>query len=587
MPKVLLLAWDRVFKIKDAFGNKQYKPEDIQELFRKLFNNVKNIHEELAEYINIPIWNCPGFYKDDDEDYTIAITPDFPITDSLSMGDEHLSTIPETKSDELIMSIVKNLVLNPSESVDLSNIGSECNVPIGDNFTTFSNSLFDADEKCSSSDDKSSSDEDHPKENFKYFSNTLSDEEIISTKIDPHHFNAESDRIEYLLNRDTSIVSSPKFDSLLDEFADELIFLKSIPPGIDEADFDPEEEIHFVERLLYDNSSPRPPKELNSKNSDAIIESFSPSPIPIEDNNSLMEEIDIFLALDDSIPLGIKNDEYYFEGDILFLEEFLRNDSPSLPKHESFPFDVPSSPRPLAKPSDDDGIYFDDEPVTGILTDKVVGYWDKEEKIKKAEEEARLNAISKTEVIKVVHEEAEKIGIYPKEVISSKVGEPFMKAQDAEHEVLKRQHTKKVRKSLELRKHKYDSYMWTVRSRLKPEPITDIKIHPKTKLVVVTVYRGTNERNFDVHKHFLFGAFGISELDELREIIPKKKNTVSDIDKVEMEALVSYLVAASMVKSPKNARFSMKPRKLIAEHPDQEKLKSKKVKLEALGYKMD
>nr|GFA22266.1 hypothetical protein [Tanacetum cinerariifolium] len=31
-PKVLLLAWDRVFKIKDAFGNKQYKPEDIQEL---------------------------------------------------------------------------------------------------------------------------------------------------------------------------------------------------------------------------------------------------------------------------------------------------------------------------------------------------------------------------------------------------------------------------------------------------------------------------------------------------------------------------------------------------------------------------
>ncbi|GJX88432.1 hypothetical protein Tco_0340446 [Tanacetum coccineum] len=39
----------------------------------------------------------------------------------------------------------------------------------------------------------------------------------------------------------------------------------------------------------------------------------------------------------------------------------------------------------------------------------------------------------------------------------------------------------------------------------------------------------------------------------------------SDINKVEMEALVSYLVAASMVKSPENARFSMKLRKLIAE----------------------
>nr|GFA30208.1 hypothetical protein [Tanacetum cinerariifolium] len=77
-PKVLLLAWDRVFEIKDAFGNKQYKPEDIQELFRKLFNDVQNIHEELAEYINTPGWNHPVFYNngdDDDVDYTIAITP--------------------------------------------------------------------------------------------------------------------------------------------------------------------------------------------------------------------------------------------------------------------------------------------------------------------------------------------------------------------------------------------------------------------------------------------------------------------------------------------------------------------------------
>nr|GEV75495.1 hypothetical protein [Tanacetum cinerariifolium] len=78
-PKVLLLAWDRVSKIKDAFGNKQYKPEDVQELIQKLFNVVQNIHEELAEYINTPSWNRPAFYNydddDDDEDYTTAITP--------------------------------------------------------------------------------------------------------------------------------------------------------------------------------------------------------------------------------------------------------------------------------------------------------------------------------------------------------------------------------------------------------------------------------------------------------------------------------------------------------------------------------
>nr|GFC76302.1 hypothetical protein [Tanacetum cinerariifolium] len=60
--------------------------------------------------------------------------------------------------------------------------------------------------------------------------------------------------------------------------------------------------------------------------------------------------------------------------------------------------------------------------------------------IKKAMEEARLNAISKTEVIKVVRKEEKMIGIHLKEAISSKAGELFRKAQDAEHEVLKRQH---------------------------------------------------------------------------------------------------------------------------------------------------
>nr|GEZ13312.1 putative ribonuclease H-like domain-containing protein [Tanacetum cinerariifolium] len=39
------------------------------------------------------------------------------------------------------------------------------------------------------------------------------------------------------------------------------MFLKSIPPGTDKADCDPEEENHLIEKLLDDNSSPCPPKE--------------------------------------------------------------------------------------------------------------------------------------------------------------------------------------------------------------------------------------------------------------------------------------------------------------------------------------
>nr|GEY45075.1 hypothetical protein [Tanacetum cinerariifolium] len=235
-----------------------------------------------------------------------------------------------------------------------------------DDFTTFSNLFFDADKKISSSDDESFSNEDVLKE---IYSNPLFDEEIISIKIYPHQFNAEFDLIESLLNQDSSIISSSKIDSLLDEFASELIFFKSIPSGIDEADCDPEEEICLIEKLFYDNSSPRLPEEFNSENSDAVIKPFSPSPIPVEDSDSLMEQIDLSLTPDDLMSPGIENDDYDSEGDIIFLEELLSNDSLSLPENESFHFDVPSSPRPPVKPLDDEEI----EPNTRILTVKVVG----------------------------------------------------------------------------------------------------------------------------------------------------------------------------------------------------------------------
>ncbi|GKA97050.1 hypothetical protein Tco_0824944, partial [Tanacetum coccineum] len=167
----------------------------------------------------------------------------------------------------------------------------------------------------------------------------------------------------------TSIDSSSKIDSLLDEFAGELTLLKSIPLGIDDDKLDPEGEIHPVERLLYDNSYPRPSEDSNSDVSDAITKSFSPFPLPVEDSDSLMKEIDLFLTPDDSMPPGIETDDYDSEGDILLFEELLSNDSPSLPENESFHFDIPSSPRPSAKQPDDDEI----EPDRGLLTTKVVG----------------------------------------------------------------------------------------------------------------------------------------------------------------------------------------------------------------------
>ncbi|GJX64080.1 hypothetical protein Tco_0298423 [Tanacetum coccineum] len=269
---------------------------------------------------------------------------------------------------------------------------------------------------------------------------------------------------------------------------------------------------------------------------------------------------------------------------------------------------------------------------------------DKEEKIKKATEEAKLLAMSRPKVIKVVQEEAKKIGLDPRKIASAKVGMKFKKTKDVEHEVLKREHSKKVKRLTELNKRSAEEHMWTMTNRIKPEPIIDVRIHPNTKPIVASVFRNNDKRNFDVHQPFKFSNFGITELDKLGLIIQKKKNSVikdlmtslskryerlkkipeelgiqsalpapapeqassqtsgrkrkhmelepevkafqrwDDIHKVGVDSLVSYLVMALMVKTEENARFSLKLRKMIADHPDQDKLKSKKVKLEALGY---
>ncbi|GJY08096.1 hypothetical protein Tco_0375150 [Tanacetum coccineum] len=307
--------------------------------------------EEVANLSTYPSRHFNSFFYDDDdnEEYIIAITPEEPV-DSLIIEDEHLDTIPETESDEFIKSSVENLVPTLSESEDFSDIESYDDESSHEefiheiSFKTYSNPLFDLDEEIISSE-----------------FNPIHNEDLDSTPKNDR-FDIESYLLKSLLNRDTLMASSLKIDSFFKEFADELI---TIPPRI--VNREHEESISLMERLLYDNSSPRPPKELNVENS---IESFSPSPIPVEYSDSLIEEIDLFLTPDDSMPPGIKNDDYDSEGDILFLEELLSNDSSTLPKNESFHFNIPSSPRPPTRPPDD-GIYF--EPDTGILTVNVAG----------------------------------------------------------------------------------------------------------------------------------------------------------------------------------------------------------------------
>nr|GEY56142.1 hypothetical protein [Tanacetum cinerariifolium] len=122
---------------------------------------------------------------DDDEDYTIAVTPSFPIEEpdnSLSMGDEHLDTISATESDEFIKSSVENLIPIPSESEGIPD--NMCDVSFHDNSPPLDVSkdqfedFFDSNDEFSSIDDDSFS-----IDNIDYVEASPSDSELVSSEV--------------------------------------------------------------------------------------------------------------------------------------------------------------------------------------------------------------------------------------------------------------------------------------------------------------------------------------------------------------------------------------------------------------------
>ncbi|GJR37155.1 hypothetical protein Tco_1212839 [Tanacetum coccineum] len=192
---------------------------------------------------------------------SIVITPVLPTLepeDSLSMGDEHLSTIPKKESDEVIKSSVEDLISILSESEDTFGSDSEYD----------SSSLMTR-----------LSDKDVPKDNVKIYSNPLFefDDEYISSEVNPL-FDEVLENIKskdsYVSNLDKpTLLITPLFDANEDECFnlgggfDEIegcLTSDSIPLGIDGADFNPEEDILLLDKLLnHDISFPLHPKELH------------------------------------------------------------------------------------------------------------------------------------------------------------------------------------------------------------------------------------------------------------------------------------------------------------------------------------
>nr|GFA90443.1 hypothetical protein [Tanacetum cinerariifolium] len=148
LTNLVILTHNNIFVVRIA--------GDLMKPFNK--QEEKRIEEEQAAKARY--WKIPACC-DDDDDYDSAITPILstkePI-ESLSMGDEHLDTIPATESDEVIKSSVENLVPIPSEFRGIPD--TMCDVHLDNNHTPLKAKdhvkiVLNSNDDISSSDDDS------------------------------------------------------------------------------------------------------------------------------------------------------------------------------------------------------------------------------------------------------------------------------------------------------------------------------------------------------------------------------------------------------------------------------------------------
>ncbi|GJX19249.1 hypothetical protein Tco_0221926 [Tanacetum coccineum] len=281
---------DEMLSLSNDLGIKDYRNEKIDIRFRR---ECEDMIDELKSKFNgmsIEINKKKELRRLEDIisklHPSIAITPVLPTLepeDSLIMGNEELSTIPEKDLNEVIKSSVEDFVPIPSESEDTSMSNSECILPSCDDFSpiniyeeksmTFSNPLFNSNDDFTSSDDESLSDEDIPEDKFKIYSNPLFEfnDEYISSDVNP----------------------------LFDEVLVDIECKESYDSNLDESTF-----------LVT---------PLSDSNEDKCF-----------DPGGEIDEIDAFLVMD--ISTDIEDGYHDSEGDIIYLESLLINDTiPNLP----------------------------------------------------------------------------------------------------------------------------------------------------------------------------------------------------------------------------------------------------------------
>nr|GFA31028.1 hypothetical protein [Tanacetum cinerariifolium] len=376
---------------------------------------LEEMQLEEEQPANTKNWKLPVCYDDDDDEERsdslddniisglppfFAITPDEPVLsteepdNSLSMGDEHLDTIPATESEKFIKSGVEDLIPIPSESEGIPE--HMCDVPSHDNSSPLDVSkdqfedFFESNEEFSSTDDDSFS-----IDNIDYVEASPPDSELVSSKGDMLLFEAflNDDHSSDFKTKSSStslnslLEETNNFDNSLPEFttfskvffdaeyesdsnddqscSDEDVLEKIVSKPLSEEEIIPMESLR-----THDYSLP-----ISSK-IDSLLDEFAseltllksiPPRIDETDcdfDDSIMEEIDLFCTPDYPMPPGIEDEDCDSERDILIPKDLPSNNTLSFAKKESFHFDIPLFSRPPAKPPNGD---------TGILNIKMMG----------------------------------------------------------------------------------------------------------------------------------------------------------------------------------------------------------------------
>nr|GEY41504.1 hypothetical protein [Tanacetum cinerariifolium] len=326
--------------IEDALDSKLLLINSNSQRLDKKKQEVKNVVEQSAERGNRSIQSLQNFrvvHKSSISFNTSQISSIHTVAPILltkepehllSMMYEHLSITPETKSDKVTESNAENLLPIPN---------------IGYVEASLSNLEIASVDEIVSVEEENVVQQEEEEVKFKDISqiqDIVLREKLLSitrliSNIESLNDNSTPDRVFNSFESDNSLLDnfSPEFETFCDHSEEtrngNTTHADNSLPEYDsfcfEIEPDQERLINLVKNDIPDNSS----------------------------NDPLLEEADLFLAVDSLILPGIENFADDPEGDIHFLDELLIDDS--ILSHESFDSnfeDNPSIPRPPSEPPD-------------------------------------------------------------------------------------------------------------------------------------------------------------------------------------------------------------------------------------------